>query len=201
MLKPEAPPTFLSGREFTPKEIRDVQETVRVFWRLSWAELVQTICEHLDWVTPAGRYKVDSCAKALIKLEALGLVTLPTRRECKASKQEIVFGTRTDAADDIEGTVRDIAPVALERVAGRQQIGLWNEYVHRYHPLGYKRPFGAHQRYFIVGSRRLGCLPFASSAWALAERDAWIGWTERDRAQRLNWVVANTRFCFFRGCR
>jgi len=43
----------------------------------------------------------------------------------------------------------------------------------------------------------LGCLLFASSAWALAERDRWIGWTERDRAQRLNWVVANTRFLLF----
>ncbi len=199
MLKSEAPPTFLSGREFTAQEIKDIQETVRVFWRLSWSELVQTICEHLDWVTPAGRYKVDSCAKALIKLEALGLVALPTRRECKASKQEILFGPRTDAMADIVGTVRDIAPVELERVAGREEIGLWNEYVHRHHPLGYRRPFGAHQRYFIMGSqsRRLGCLLFASSAWALAERDAWIAWSERDRAQRLNWVVANTRFLVF----
>jgi hypothetical protein len=199
MLKFEAPPTFLAGREFTAQEIKDIQETVRVFWRLSWTELVQTICEHLDWVTPAGRYKVDSCAKALIKLEALGLVKLPTRRECKVSRQEIIFGTRTDAVDEIVGTVRDIAPVELEGVAGREQIGLWNEYVHRYHPLGYKRPFGAHQRYFIMGNlnRRLGCLLFASSAWALAERDAWIGWRERDRAQRLNWVVANTRFLVF----
>jgi hypothetical protein len=40
-------------------------------------------------------------------------------------------------------------------------------------------------------------LLFASSAWALAERDRWIGWTMRDRAKRLNWVVANTRFLLF----
>jgi Druantia protein DruA len=199
MLRFDSPPVFLSGRAFTSQEIKDIQETVRVFWRLSWAELVQTICEHLDWVTPAGRYKVDSCAKALIKLQAQGLVTLPTRRECKVGNKEILFGARTDAPDEIVGTVRDIAPVELERVAGREQIGLWNEYVHRYHPLRYKRPFGAHQRYFIRGSQsgRLGCLLFASSAWALAERDAWIGWSERDRAQRLNWVVANTRFLVF----
>src|SRR5436309_13941026 len=32
---------------------------------------------------------------------------------------------------------------------------------------------------------------------ALAERDRWIGWSERDRAERLNWVVANTRFLTF----
>jgi hypothetical protein len=71
---------FLSGRKFTAQEIQDLQETVRVFRRLSWAELVQTICEHLSWVTPAGQYKLDSCAKALGRVEALGLVKLPSRR-------------------------------------------------------------------------------------------------------------------------
>ena len=199
MSRRDTQPVFLSGREFTAQEIQDIQETVRVFWRLSWSELVQTICEHLDWVTPAGRYKVASCAKALIKLEALDLVQLPLRRKCKVNKQEIVVGVETDAEEEIVGTVRDIAPIELEPVMGKERIRLWNEYVHRYHPLGYKRPFGAHQRYFIVGglSRRLGCLLFASSAWALSERDAWIGWTERDRAQRLNWVVSNTRFLVF----
>jgi hypothetical protein len=193
-------PSFLSGREFTPQEITDIQEMVRVFWRLSWTELVRTICEHLGWVTPAGRYKLDSCMKALVKLETLGLVKLPTRRENTSREPEIIPGAETDAGDEIVGTVRDVAPIALEPVAGKKEgIRLWNEYVQRYHPLGYKRPIGPHQRYFIVGSlnRRLGCLLFASSAWALSERDAWIGWTERDRAQRLNWVVANTRFLVF----
>jgi len=38
---------------------------------------------------------------------------------------------------------------------------------------------------------------FASSAWALAERDTWIGWSERDRARRLNWVLNQTRFLVF----
>jgi len=192
-------PTALSGREFTAQEIKDIQETVQVFWRLSWTELVRTICDHLDWVTPAGRYRIGSCASALFKLETLGLVKLPSRRERKASEREINIGTETDPEDEIFGTVRDVAPIELEPVAGKERIRLWNEYVHRYHPLGYKQPFGAHQRYFIVGSlsRRLGCLLFASSAWALSERDAWIGWTERDRAQRLNWVVANTRFLLF----
>ena len=64
MKQSQRPPTFLSGRYFTPQEISEIQETVRVFWRLNFTELVRTVCEHLQWVTPAGRYKVDSCAKA-----------------------------------------------------------------------------------------------------------------------------------------
>ena len=197
----EAVPNFLSGREFTKQEIQEIQETVRLYWRLSWKELVQTICEHLDWVTAAGRNKVASCAKALQQLEALGLVKLPSLCASKQRKGEraLVVGAGSAAQEEVAGTVQEVGPVAVEPVVGKEAMQLWNEYVHRYHPLGYKRPFGAHQRYFLVGrgGRRLGCLLFASSAWALRERDAWIGWTERDRAQRLNWVVANTRFLIF----
>ena len=189
---------FLSGREFSSQEIQDIQETIESCG-LSWTELLQTICEHLEWVTPAGRYKVDSCARALKKLEAQSLVKLPEKRACKGMRQEIELGERTSPEEEIKGTVRDYEPIQLEPVTSKELMRLWNEYVERYHRLGYKRPFGAHQRYFILGEsgRRLGCLLFASSAWALAVRDEWIGWTERDRAQRLNKVVANTRFLIF----
>jgi hypothetical protein len=192
-------PLFLSGRAFTTQEVEDLRETVRMFRRLSWGELVRTVCEHLDWVTPTGRYKVGSCAQALRKLEALGLVKLPLRGAAWGRPPKVVASPRTDPEAEMVGTVGEVAPVELEPVTGKEATRLWNEYVQRYHPLGYQRPFGAHQRYFLVGrgGRRLGCLLFAAAAWALRERDRWIGWTERDRAQRLNWVVANTRFLIF----
>jgi hypothetical protein len=190
---------FLSGRHFAADEIRQIQETVRIFSALSWHELLQTICEHLVWVTPAGRYKVASCAKALEKLERAGLVRLPGKRVCRGTSQKVSIGTQTDPDTEVLGSVRDIAPVAVEPVTEKLEMRLWNEFVQRYHGLGYRRPCGAHQRYFITGGggRRLGCLMFGPSAWALAERDRWIGWTKQDRAQKLNWVVANTRFLIF----
>src|ERR1700674_332572 len=198
MKESESSHLFLCGRNFTAQEICDIQETIE-FCGLSWHELLQTICEHLECITPAGQNKVDSCAKALQKLEAQGLVTLPAKRVCKGSRQKIKQGNRTDSQDEMAGTVGDYTPIRLWPVTEKEEMALWNEYVQRYHALGYKRPFGAHQRYFIeeARGRRLGCLLFASSAWALAERDEWIGWSERDRAQRLNWVVANTRFLIF----
>ena len=191
-------PAFLSGRYFTAQEIQDIQETIESCG-LSMTELVETVCEHLEWVTPAGHNKKDSCAKALRKLEAQGLLKLPARQDRAVKEKSVEVGARTDPEEELTGTVRDIKPVEVTPVLGREAMRLWNEYVDRYHGLGYKRPFGAHQRYFIVdgSGRRLGCLMFASSAWALTERDEWIGWTARDRAQRLNWVVANTRFLIF----
>lgn len=192
-------PQFLAGRAFTAQEIQDIQETVQVCDGLNWSELVFTVCEHLGWITPTGRYKERSCVHALRRLEALGLIQLPARQPVRRQEAEIVPGRRTDPEEEIVGTVRDVAPLRLEPVLGKPARGLWNEYVARYHPLGYRRPFGAHQRYFLLGrgERRLGCLLFAAAAWALAERDRWIGWSQQDRAQRLNWVVGNTRFLLF----
>ena len=189
---------FLSGRQFTAGEIQDIQETIESCG-LNWHELVQTICEHLDWVTPAGRYKVTSCTNALRMLEAKGLLKLPVKPVFKGSKQKVILGEQSDPEPEVKGTVRDHAPIEVAPVRAKEAMRLWNEYVERYHPLGFKRPWGAHQRYFIKGrgEQRLGCLMFGAAAWALAERDHWIGWTERDRAQRLNGVVANTRFLIF----
>nr|MDA3788271.1 hypothetical protein [Desulfobacula sp.] len=53
------------GREVTPQEIKDVQETVSLFSNLSRYELTETICEHLEWHTASGSNKFDACSKML----------------------------------------------------------------------------------------------------------------------------------------
>lgn len=194
---------LICGRVFTLQELHDIEETVHLFPRLSRRELAKTICEHLSWVTPNGRYKVEACMQLLKKLEARGLITLPERRQTavRLLKEEIIPGSRTDARSEITGSVGQYAPIELEPVRSKEGMRLWNEYVERYHELGYKRPFGAHQRYFIVSRTQpenpLGCILFAASAWALAARDEWIGWTQADRSQRLHLILNNTRFLIF----
>lgn len=195
-------PVLLCGREFTVRELQDIQETVRMFPLLSQRELGLTICENLNWVAPNGRYKIDACRQLLIKLEAQGALRLPDLRKTLPGKNTVIPGVRTDARDSLVGTLSQFEPIHLEAVRKIEDVRLWNEYVMRYHVLGYKRPFGAHQRYFIVSQagseyHRVGCLLFAASAWALADRDNWIGWSQGDRSQRLHLVVNNTRFLIF----
>lgn len=193
-------PVLLCGRYFTLEELHEIRETVRMFPNLSRAELSNTICENLDWMTPTGQYKTASCKELLVKLERQGMISPPAINEYKRrEKKEIGIGSQTAPAPLLEGSVNDYAPITLEPVRLLENIRLWNEYVERYHTLGYKRPFGAHQRYFIVAGagQKLGCLLFAAAAWALEDRDAWIGWTEVDRSLRLNLIVNNTRFLIF----
>lgn len=194
---------LLCGRLFTQAELDDVIETVGLFPRLSFHELALTICEGLDWFTANGQYKIDSCKKLLRKLKAEGRIVLPEINTAMGRGKETVHpGFSAEPGVLIRGTVSDVTPTSLEVASTRESRQLWNAYIERYHPLGYKKPFGAHQRYFITGTtpngpRYLGALLFSASAWALADRDQWIGWHEADRTQRLNLIVNNTRFLIF----
>ena len=49
----------------TGKEISEIKETVGLFTNLSRTELNATICEHLEWFTASGGYKLDACMKLL----------------------------------------------------------------------------------------------------------------------------------------
>ncbi|MDC3415276.1 DUF4338 domain-containing protein [Aquibacillus sp. 3ASR75-11] len=194
---------LLCGRIFTQAELDDVKETIELFPQLSFNELALTICEGLDWFTPKGKYKIASSKSLLKKLEAEGQIDLPEIQfRTKRRKEVVQLGWQTEPGNVIQGSVSDVTPVHLEIAATKESRKLWNEYVERYHKLGYRRPFGAYQRYFITGStsegsRYLGALLFSASAWALADRDQWIGWNETDRAQRLHLIVNNTRFLIF----
>lgn len=196
----KAPETYLlDGRRFTPEELSEIQETVKIFSNLSLTELVQTICEHMDWLTPSGTYKTDACRKLLEQLEARGKIRLPTKLKVVKKREEVVLTPRSEPQTEIVGELDQVAPVSLESVSGRDYNALWSEFVERYHYLGYKRPFGVHQRYFIRagGGAPLGCLLMAGASKQLAGREQWIGWTDRQRYRNIHLVVNNARFLIF----
>jgi hypothetical protein len=196
--------TTFYGKRFTRKQLGLIQETVELFPHLSRRELGHTICEQLRWVTPKGTYKIQSCLKALEQMEARDLLRLPakqTARQVQVQSRTVIWTERTAERPVCEGDVSALPGLRVELVSEAEEVSLCNEYIDRYHYLRYRRPIGSTLRYFIRGGsdgERLGCLSFSTSAVrALACRDAWIGWSSKQRAKRLNWVVTNTRFLIF----
>lgn len=188
------------GRTIQPEELAAIKETVAACHRLSRCELVLTICEHLEWRSASGSLKADACHKLLEKLEIQGEVKLPGKRQITPAevKPEPVPTPRTAATAPVAGRLQDLGPVQLATANDKEDTGLWNEYVSRYHYLGYKPPIGCYQRYFIKSEQGLlGCLLFAGAAKSLAERDRFIGWSTRERLRNLGYLVNNTRFLVF----
>jgi hypothetical protein len=189
------------GRKITRQQLDEIIETVGLFPNLSRQELAATISEHLGWVTVTGSNKLDACKKLLEKLECKGLIRLPAKQEQyrrNRSQRPIILTSRTDRSADITGNLKDIGQVRVEVVADKESMGLWNEYVSRYHYLGYKQPFGYFLRYFVESEQGLlGCIVFAGAAKALRVRDRWIGWAKDHRLRNLTWVINNSRFLIF----
>lgn len=186
------------GREFSTWEIGEIRETVAWLPGLSRGELAATVCEHLDWHTAAGTPKIQACQKLLERLEAAGLVELPSIKRQKVPRGDVVLSERTATDRPVTGPLRDFRPVRLEVVTEASQVRLWNEYVERFHPLGYRGAFGYRLRYFIHSdSQCLGCVLLSGAARAIAVRDRWIGWDQRVRLHNLAWVINNSRFLIF----
>ena len=190
-----------AGREFSAQEVGEIRNTVAWLPGLARKELAATVCEHLHWHTTAGTPKIQACQRLLERLEAAGLVALPALRREQShggARAEVTLGERTAADKALAGALRRFEPVCLEVATSAQDVGLWNEYVERFHPLGYKGAFGYRMRYFIrSGTQRLGCVLLAGAAKAIAVRDCWIGWNERARLRNLPRIVNNSRFVIF----
>lgn len=191
-----------AGRRITRQELEAARQTVRLCPGLSRQELARTICEHWGWVTASGSHKVTACLKVLEELEQKGLLRLPEKRKMTRWSTDQACGAvptpRTNAGAPMVGELSEVGSVGLEVVQGQDQGDLWNEYVDRYHYLGYRQPFGCFLRYFIHSPAGwLGCVLMAGAAQAIQSRDQWIGWDRACRQQNLPWVINNTRLLIF----
>ena len=203
MLEQENATWWQGDREIFPEDVAYIRTFVNRFPGLSRTELTCTLCEHLDWLTPAGRPKFEACSKLLARMEEAGELRLPSLQKDKShpgprSCVPIRASARTDRPIPLVRSLSELDAVRLRLASDPEEENLWNEYVERYHPLGYKKPFGYCARYFIEsGGYWLGCILLSGAAKALTPRDRWIGWNDRQRLKNLPWVVNNSRYLIF----
>jgi len=134
----------------------------------------------------------------LYRLEKQGLLIVPASRCTSAKPHKLEISPRTQPRSEITCNLEDLRPIDFVPVSDREDKRLWNEFVQRYHPLGYRRPFGVRQRFFIVGGgRELGCFLVSGAAKSIAVRDRWIGWSLADRRRNLHLVLNNSRYLLF----
>ena len=125
-----------------------------------------------------------------------GLLTLPPPQKGNGNGRP--YTRRTPATDPglpLEEPVEKLTDLRLDAVKGGVESHLWNEYVQRYHYLGYHPLAGAQMRYFAISQgQTLALIGFGAAAWKVAPRDRWIAWSPSQRQQRLHLLVNNARF-------
>lgn len=189
------------GREFSADEVAEIARVVAEAARgTSRRQLAIRSCERVGWRRPTGALKWRECRDLLERLEHDGVLVLPPLQHGRArgARTPIPVTAAGDPGSPLIGTIGDFEPLSVEPVCQPRDHRLFRELVGRYHPLGYRVPFGASLRYLLFVGRPeravVGAMQISSAAWRLAARDEWIGWDDATRAVHLQRVVNNSRF-------
>ncbi len=184
------------GRAFSPDDIEAIKGVMEQNPSLKRTPLSRQLCELFDWTKPNGELKDMTCRVALLRMQADGLITLPpSRSPGRRGRPHFPPTAATDAQTPLLQPVHELGALTLRPVTGTSVSRLWNEYIARYHYLGYTPLSGSQMRYNVfAGVQLVALLSFGASAWKLAGRDRFIGWPEPQRLKNLQLVVNNARF-------
>ena len=187
-----------SGRTFSETEVECIRTVIDEDTSSARTVIARVSCEQLGWYRADGTPKTASMYKVLRAMEAAGLIELPPPRSTRASvrMKPIEHTSRTDARESILAPAGVLAErMRVEIAENDAQKSLWNEYVDRYHYLGYTPLAGAQLKYLVyAGEQPLALLGFGASAWKIAPREWYIGWSNEKREVNLHLVVNNARF-------
>lgn len=182
------------GRDFSETELTLIRTLIAEDPRRTRADLSRLACQAMHWLKPDGGLKDMSCRVAMLRMQGDGLIQLPPPR-CPRPQTNILIRVETDPQEPLHLAVHDLPRLQLRQVGDRVDSRLWNEYIQRYHYLGFKSLPGAQLRYWVsAGNRLVALLGFAAAAWQCAPRDQFIGWTHEQRQKNLHLVVNNARF-------
>lgn len=184
------------GRGFDEEEIGEIRQFIIENPSCTRRQIATWTCRRVGWSRPNGKLKEMSCRVALLRLEAMGRIQLPPPRKRSGNKKPFTpEATIPVPGEPLRVALADLNGLKLRLVEGPKDSRLWNEAIDRFHYLGYGRLPGAQLRYLLEGQcGLLGALGFGASAWKVAPRDRWIGWSDSLRKERLHLVVNNARF-------
>jgi len=183
----------ICGRPFSETDLSWIRDQVENRPDLNRVQLSRLFCLQSGWFKPDGGFKEMSCRVALLRLEREGLIRLPAPKNKMAPVGKVL---RTPQGEPQAGIELDAGRVELTlEPVEPSTSALWNELIDRYHYLGYRRAGGAQMRFLVRASGKLvALLGYSAAAWRVAPREAYIGWNEVQRQERLHWVVDNSRF-------
>lgn len=184
------------GRDFSEYEMTLIRKIISFDAKRKRAEISRLVCKDLNWYKPDGGLKDMSCRVALLRMEKDGLIKLPPPQNGNGNGKNFTKRTiETNPKPEITHPAGYFQNLRAELVKTKTESALWNEYMDRYHYLGFKALQGAQLRYIIKSENEiLSLLGFGASAWKVAPRDHFIGWTHEQRKKGLHLIVNNARF-------
>jgi SRSO17 transposase len=176
------------------EDVQAVQRLVQAQSQAGRTGLARALCEHWQWRTASGRWKVRSALAILSELAHRGCIELPAPEPVPPPRPSVAVplpGGRV-----LEGAVSQYRPLHWELVQSKVQRREWSQWLARHHYLGAPRLVGANLKYLVYGraGEPLGALGWQSAVQHLGCRDRLLGWNAAQRAHGLEHVVNGVRF-------
>ena len=127
------------GRDFSAAEMEQIRAIIATYPQHTRKDLSVLVCEALRWYKADGGTKQMSCRVAMLRMEKDGVIELPPPRRAAPRRRAIVFSAQTDPGESVTAPVHELSQIKLCLVSGGTlQSRLWNEWIERYHYLGYQ---------------------------------------------------------------
>jgi len=193
-----------SGRDFSQQELAIIRDWLAEN-TLCREHLARRVCQEFGWFNAAGKPQTMSCKVALLRMHRAGLIELPApthpdtnHRKGKPDVKSAV-GTGTGMPDlfpsQLALSAEQVRQVRLEVVQTAAGRAIYHQLLAAHHYLGAGSMAGAQLRYLArSGGEVVGAFGFGASAWLVAGRDRFIGWSDTSRRANLHRVVNNNRF-------
>lgn len=198
---------FVQGRTITSNDLDLIRRLMAENPSWTRTRLSKELCRLWDWRSPTDQLKDIAARTLLRKLEAMGQITLPSKRqlggaelwsraESRRLQHQPTLPLSVAAEFPITGSLAALQPLQLVLAEDAERLTRFKSLLQHYHYLGFKRSVGQNLKYlaFDRAGRELGCALFGSPAWRCADRDHFIGWSDPTRAARLVHITNNTRF-------
>ena len=190
-------PTIIQGRLLTAGDIVAVQELRNQNQSWSQYRLSRELAEQWDWRTGNGQLKDIACRSLLRKLADKGAIDLPAPRVVSPNRfRHLPVKPVDHETTPITESLSSLQPLQLLDISSATHKTLFAWLLARYHYLSFKQPVGENLAYLAADrhGRPLACLLFGSVAWSCAARDRHIGWSVKQRRERLHLLTNNHRF-------
>jgi Druantia protein DruA len=191
----------VQGRDLTEADLAEIRRVRAEHPEWSRFQLSVFVAERWQWRNGAGRLKDMAARTLLLKLQERGLIALPPplRRNGRRRAQTPPPSSAelfSDAPERIATALDSLRPVSLELVENLKQRRHVHQLLQRYHYRGYSGAVGENVQYLARDGRgrELAVMIFGAAAWKVAARDQFIGWSDRQRVQRLGWLANQQRF-------
>jgi hypothetical protein len=160
-------------------------------------ELAALVCRELDWRRANGELRLRACQNLLGRLSDRGVIELPpsplsaSRRRERSGSEGSFFSQPVAVVKAEDLVLREVVVRPLQR----GELAPWQEAMARFHYLGDGRIVGETLRYVAESAGRwVALVGWGAAALKIRHREAFVGWDEKTKYQRLHLVANNARF-------